>query len=351
MYFRQAYVASTANRIEFRRRRRETLNFEMIGESSARVERVPLTRTSRAMRVTSRRYTVVSRMKEEAMSKDEHTRRGKEKAAPVASFRHERREEFEATGPLSVVITTRSGDVTVRASHENEVGVVVGTNRSDAESSLAVARIDFDETRRTLEIETMPSSSGRSGGGLRAAMRGDWFSNFSGDLNVVVTLPEGSDLQVTTLSGDTRVAVALADLKVSSASGDVVATDTLDSLDVRTASGDVSADRVLTRLRCKSASGDARFAGVAATTDIVSASGDVEVTTTDPGVLSVKVASGDVTVHVAKGLVVDVTGNTVSGRLGSEIDLSGVSEGGESDRVSYIKVNSISGDILIDRSR
>jgi len=351
MYFRQAYLNSRADGTDFRRRRRETLNFEACGESAVGTESTPVARTNSSVLVVSRRYTVVQRMKEEAMSRDKNARRAKETTTQVPSYGHERREQYVASGPLSVVITTRSGDVTVRASRDREVTVVVGTNRADGEDSLARARIDFDETRRTLEIETMPSSSGRHAAGLRAAMRGDWFSTGTGDVNVVVTVPEGSDLQVTTLSGDTTVAVALAVLKVSSASGDVVATDTLDSLDVRTASGDVSADRVLTRLRCKSASGDARFAGVAATTDIVSASGDVEVTTTDPGVLSVKVASGDVTVHVAKGLVVDVTGNTVSGRLGSEIDLSGVSEGGESDRVSYIKVNSISGDILIDRSR
>ncbi|HUX05634.1 MAG TPA: DUF4097 family beta strand repeat-containing protein [Acidimicrobiales bacterium] len=353
MLLRQAYLASRASDADYRRRRRETLNFETIGgERAALVERTPVAQSVGAnVVVTSRRYVVAERTREEVMGKDRNSRRAARVARPTPSYDHERREQYEASGPLSVVITTRSGDVNVRASDANEVTVVLGTNRAGAEASLARARVDFDEGRRTLEIETTPLPSGRPATGLRAAMRSDWFSSGVGDLNVVVTLPEGSDLQVSTVSGDTTVAVALGDVKVSSASGDVVATDTLTSFDVRTASGDVSADRVLTRVRCKSASGDVVLGGAAAKTDIVSASGDVVVTTTDPGVLSVNVASGDVTVLVATGLVVDVTGNTVSGRLGSEIDLSGVSGNDSSKGVSFIKVNTISGDILIDRTR
>lgn len=351
MFLRQAYLTPSASDAEYRRRRRETLNFETLGgERAAPVERTgPAQPDEVHVLVASRRYVVTDRTREEVMSKDKSGRRADRAATQVPSYDHERREQYESSGPLSVVITTRSGDVSVRASDANEVTVVLGTNRAGAEASLAHARVDFDAGRRTLEIETAPSSSGRPAAGLRAAMRGDWFSSGTGDLDVVVTLPEGSDLQVSTVSGDTTVAVALGDVKVSSASGDVVATDTLTSFDVRTASGDVSTGRVITRLRCKSASGDLVLGGAAAKTDIVSASGDVVVTTIDPGVLSVNVASGDVTVHVATGLVVDVSGNTVSGHLGSEIDLSGVSGNDSSEDVSFIKVNTISGDILIDR--
>ncbi len=285
------------------------------------------------------------------MSEEKHAPDRRESGVTEGSeSSSERRERFESSGTVAAVVTTRSGDVTVRASKNGEIEVSLSAQRSGGEAQLAQARVIFDERRQTLEIVTLPDGSTRTSGGLGAAMRGEWFGTRS-DLDVVVTLPEGSDLQVVTASGDTVVGVALGDVKISSASGDVAALDTFDALDVRTASGDVRAGRVLNRLRCKSASGDLRVASVAERTDIASASGDVEVTTTAPGELAVNSASGDVVVHVAAGLSVDVAGNTLSGSLGSEIDLSGSGDDVLDAQVSFIKVNTVSGDILIDRAR
>ena len=184
-------------------------------------------------------------------------------------FGHERREEFRSDRPISAVIVTRSGDVTVRASTSGDVGVVLGAKRASGAELLDRAVIRYDEARATLEVETIP-------GGARGPRLGDLFSG-GGDLDVVLTLPEGSDLQVTTVSGDTLLGAALADVKVTSASGDVRATETLEEFDVRTASGDVTAAAVRSRLRCRVASGDVR-AQAAAMTEIASASGDVEPT-------------------------------------------------------------------------
>lgn len=322
--------------------RRRSLNFESVGGEPAAALEAPRRAPNKAPAYVSRRYVVIGLNKGRDMKKDKHETNDSVRSP---GFAHERRETFAASGAVSAVITTRSGDVSVRASDSHEVGVVLGSNRDGRDEILERAHITFDEARGTLEIETIPRGKKSSSGVLR-----DWLTTNTDDVNVIVTLPEGSDLQVTTMSGDTHVGVALSEVKVTSASGDVVATDTLDDFDVRTASGDVTAGRVLKRLRCRVASGDVTCAGAAKKTDITSASGDVVVTATDPGALSVNSASGDVTVLVTSGLGVDVTGNTMSGSLRSGIDLSGTGEGDASDQLSFIKVNTMSGDIVIDRA-
>ncbi len=339
----------------FLQRRQATLNFETVGAEvgtdSQRFEAGAPVMSSPAL-VHERRYVVTSNEGKREMSEENRALgRSESRSSEDSVSSGERRERFQSSGTVAAVVTTRSGDVTVRASQSGEIEVLLCAQKSGGEAQLAQARVVFDERRQTLDIVTLPDGSSRASGGLGAAIRGEWFGGARSDLDVVVTLPEGSDLQVVTASGDTVVGVALGDVKVSSASGDVVALDTFDALDVRTASGDVQAGRVLSRLQCKSASGDLRVASVAERTDIASASGDVEVTTTAPGVLAVNSASGDVVVHVAAGLSVDVAGNTLSGTLGSEIDLSGSGTDEVDAQVSFIKVNPVSGDILIDRAR
>lgn len=335
--------------------RRATLNFETLGgemNTDARRFEVCAVAAPQWSSSYERRYVVIENERKDVMSEEFRKQgRGESRVSEAPASSLERREQFESSGAIAAVVTTRSGDVTVRASQRGEIEVSLRAPTSAHVALLAEARVVFDERRQTLEIVTLPDGSARANGGLRAAMRGEWFGVTTSDLDVVVTMPEGSDLHVVTASGDTLVGVSLGDVKVTSASGDVVALDTCEALDVRTASGDVRAGHVLSRLRYKSASGDLRVASVAHKTDIASASGDVEITTTMPGELGVNSASGDVVVHVAAGLSVDVAGNTLSGRLGSEIDLSGSGDGAPDDHVSFIKINTVSGDILIDRAR
>jgi hypothetical protein len=353
MYSGNLRYAPTSLTPSFSERRRRSGNFEFVGGErhlDVEIVKAPVPQGGHWWS-SERRYVVRSVKKESAMSNDVGSTN--ESHDPTSSFAVQRVERFSSNESISAVVSTRSGNVTVRASTNGEISVTLGTNKSDGAELLDQARVHFDGRRHTLEIDTLPHGSGRSGGGLRAAMRGEWFTGSSGDLDVIVTMPEGSDLQVATASGDTMVGLSLGAVKVSSASGDVVALDTFDALDVRTASGDVCAGRVLSRLSFKTASGDLTVAHAASKTDIASASGDVEITAAVPGKLAVNSASGDVLVHVAPGLAVDVAGNTLSGRLGSEIDLSsdGAGDVDDDDQVSYIKVNTVSGDITIDRAR
>lgn len=69
-----------------------------------------------------------------------------------------------------------------------------------------------------------------------------------------------------------------------------------------------------------------------------------------PGQLVVKAVSGDIHVRVARGLGVDVNGNTVSGDMGTEIDLSGSGDPRDDEELVYIKISTVSGDIRIGKA-
>ena len=100
---------------------------------------------------------------------------------------------------------------------------------------------------------------------------------------------------------------------------------------MRTASGDVRTGHVRANLSCRSASGDVECLGSAARTEIISASGDVHV-------------------RVARGLAVDVNGNTVSGDMGANIDLNASGDVESDEEQVYNKVSMVPGDIRIDNA-
>jgi len=263
--------------------------------------------------------------------------------------RRERTESFSPTGPVRARIATKSGDVSVRTVDGNELEVTLRASSSKYEHLLELATIRFDATNNVLEIESQPGVFSGSLRGVRDATK-SWFDFGGSDLDVFVTLPRDSSLDVKTMSGDALLHGDLNDVDVASASGDVNASDSCRTLVVKTASGDVVTGKVLDVLKCHSASGDVRCRGAATKTDIASASGDVTLTGERPGSVVVKVVSGDVHISVARGLVVDVNGNTVSGDLGSNIDLD-ASGGNVSDEdVLFIKVNTVSGDIRVDKA-
>src|SRR5665213_2867483 len=213
--------------------------------------------------------------------------------------RRERTESFSPTGPVRARIATKSGDVSVRTVDGNELEVTLRASSSKYEHLLELATIRFDATNHVLEIESQPGVFSGSLRGVRDATK-SWFDFGGSDLDVFVTLPRDSSLDVKTMSGDALLHGDLNDVDVASASGDVNASDSCRTLVVKTASGDV--------------------------------------------------VTGEVHISVARGLVVDVNGNTVSGDLGSNIDLD-ASGGNVSDEdVLFIKVNTVSGDIRVDKA-
>jgi DUF4097 and DUF4098 domain-containing protein YvlB len=89
--------------------------------------------------------------------------------------------------------------------------------------------------------------------------------------------------------------------------------------------------------------------GSAARTEIISASGYVIVSAEQAGEVVVKAVSGDVHVRVARGLAVDVNGNTVSGDMGTNIDLDASGDAKSDEELFYSKISTVPGDLRIDK--
>jgi DUF4097 and DUF4098 domain-containing protein YvlB len=258
----------------------------------------------------------------------------------------ERVETFLTSGPLHVHVATTSGDIVVHASDSNDVRVKLRSSSQKYDYLADEADVIFDAATNTLIVRTPPKGVSTSSRGLLKGGPRSWFDFGSSDLDLEFEVPRGTSLDVTTISGDTSLIGSLGTVIVKSVSGDVVAHDTSDALEVQTASGDVSSGHVLTTLKCRSSSGDVVCHGAAADTEIISASGDVVLSADQPGSIVVRNVSGDVVVRVARGLAVDISGNSVSGSLASNIDLDADGET-PSDEELVIKVSTVSGDIRI----
>jgi len=262
----------------------------------------------------------------------------------------QRIQAFSVAGPIKANLTSRSGDVSVRTGRHDELLVTLSVDSSKYHYLLETARIDFDPLSNRLEVRTQTRDHDGPPRGKAGKLRLSWFDFGGSDLDVLVVLPEGSSLEVKTVSGDTSLEGPFGAVSVSSVSGDVDVADPCDVVDVRTASGDVSVNRVSTTLKCRSASGDVECRSCAATTDVTSASGDVNVMADQPGQVTVKTVSGDIQVRVARGLVVDVDANSVSGELGTNIDLDAPGSAGSDEEPVYVKAATVSGDIRVDKA-
>jgi len=351
MNFLGSHSRGTSYPTTFRRARHETLNFETCGgERSSPDEAAhpemgqllyfPATVAERIASTNQRRDDKMTNQPRATAKADAKWQRASE---------HERTESFSPTGPVQVKISTKSGDVRVRTVEGNQLAVTFRANSSKFKYLLDDAIVRFDAASNQLEIESQPRVFSSSFRGVRDSAK-SWFDFGSSDLDVDVVLPRDSSLAIRTISGDTSLHGTFGDVDVSSASGDVRALDSCQGLEVKTASGDVDTGRVVDVLKCRSASGDVHCRGAATKTDIASASGDVELAVERPGDVVVKAVSGDVRVRVAKGLVVDINGNTVSGDLGTNIDLDAPSDVRSGEDVLYLKINTVSGDIRVDKA-
>ncbi|MGH9019822.1 MAG: DUF4097 family beta strand repeat-containing protein [Acidimicrobiales bacterium] len=276
-----------------------------------------------------------------------------------------RRETFHSGSPVAARLATRSGDIVVTTSSTDEVVVTLRTPPGASGSHLDGVEVEFDAARQTLRVTT-PAALGHGGSSTARPWRRSFIAPSPRDVDVEVSLPEGSDVEIDTASGDSVIRGAVKAVSVHSASGDVVVDDA-DSVSARTASGDLMIGRTTTSLsvqsasgdvvvkqgarttKIESASGDVRVAATGHTTEVSTASGDVNVGAACTGKVSARSASGDVRISVAPGLNIDVDAHSVTGELTSTIDLSrdGSDDAGE---VLDLRVGTVSGDVAVVRA-
>ena len=251
-----------------------------------------------------------------------------------------------------------AGDVRIETTDTSEATVdLVPLNDSEAtRQAIEKASVTARGDEINVEIE------GRSW----SISIGNWGIG-SPKIGVRITCPNGSTLECDTASADLVVAGTLGDTRARTASGDVNLERIDGALETKGASGDVRVARVEGRASVSTVSGDVVVEEALAGLDVNSVSGDVvageitgdvvvksvsgdhRVRAAGPGLIDLKAVSGDVQVAIRRGLRVRLDVNSVSGSIGSELDVGEAPSGGDRQEAS-LRVRTVSGDVKITRA-
>jgi DUF4097 and DUF4098 domain-containing protein YvlB len=275
---------------------------------------------------------------------------------------------FQTGGPVTVVVRTGGGQVSVTAQDSPDSTVEVTALNSAGQEAASVTRVEH--SHGVLLVDVPRRGSGLFRGGPQVSVR--------------VTCPTGSTLQVKADSADVRADGSFESADLSTGSGDLdienvtgtaklktgsgaVATRQVDGALVVTAgSGDVSVDRSGTTATLTVGSGDISIGSLVGEVVAKTGSGDVEVGVLE-GSLLTKSGSGDLVVRRAASGAVRATGasgqisigiqdgtaawldlSTVSGRVSQELGETDA-PGTDQQRVE-ITARTVSGDLRVHRS-
>lgn len=263
------------------------------------------------------------------------------------------------TGRARLRVRNPSGDVQIEAGEGEETTVeLVPLNDSDAtREAIEKATVSAHGDEVVVEID-----SGRSW----SISIGNWGFG-SAKVGVRIACPAGSELDCDTASADVRVNGALGATRVRTASGDVRLRRIEGTLEAKSASGDLQVDHVEGRATVNTVSGDAAVRTAMSGLSVTSVSGDVVagevygdvsigtvsgdsiVRAAGPGEIALKAVSGDVVVAIRRGLRVRLDVNSVTGSIGSELEVSDAPAGGDAPEAS-LRVRTVSGDVRISRA-
>ena len=252
-----------------------------------------------------------------------------------------------------------AGDVRVETSDVAETTVeLVPLNDSDAtREAIEKATVTARGDDVTVELE---------GGRGWSITIGSWGIG-SAKVSVRITCPNGSDLECDTASADVRVTGTLGDARIRTASGDLRLDRVQGQLEAKSASGDLQVEHVEGRatantvsgdvqirtamngLAVNSVSGDAVLGEVYGDLNAGTVSGDLMVRAAGPGDVGLKAVSGDVVVAMRRGLRLRLDVNSVSGSVGSELDVSDAPTRNDGPEAT-LRVRTVSGDVRITRA-
>lgn len=253
---------------------------------------------------------------------------------------------FETPGSVSLQIRLPSGRVVVTTADEPRTSVeLISTGRRGPDA--------FDDV--------IVSADERHGGHVITIEQKDRFRwgpiqiTWGGDLEVRITCPPGTDLELSGGSTDLQVDGELGEVSAKSASGDIRLQDVRKKLEVKTASGDISIGTIELGGTVVTVSGDLDIRRVQAPLTARSVSGDIQIGAVEAGELHLQTVSGDARIGVARGTRVWIDAVSVSGDLGSELGLADQAPEAESDaeqggEVVPLHVKTVSGDVAIVRA-
>lgn len=277
-------------------------------------------------------------------------------ADPINATTH----QFETPHPLEVTIHNQCGSVEVTAGDVSTTTVEIVPNDARGAELAGRTQVRLSEDACHLRIDVPDRKMPRQP-----------------SLEIIVTLPTGSTVDVKTATADVETRGTLRSASIATASADVSISQVSERLEVSTASGDVHVTRADGPVQIRSASGDVRLDASAvdasvhtASGDVLigslsgglsarSASGDVIVTTAGAGSLQAKTMSGDVVIGVAAGLLLWLDVHSLSGDVASQLgpdqsteeEQTEESTNAEREPDLRISASTMSGDVILRRGR
>jgi DUF4097 and DUF4098 domain-containing protein YvlB len=118
---------------------------------------------------------------------------------------------------------------------------------------------------------------------------------------------------------------------------------------VNSVSGDVNVRTAMSGLAVNTVSGDISVGEVYGDVGLGTVSGDQILRAAGPGDVAMKAVSGDVVVSMRRGLRVRLDVNSVSGSIGSELEVNDTPVSSEAPE-AQLRVRTVSGDVRIGRS-
>ncbi|MCK4765775.1 MAG: DUF4097 family beta strand repeat protein [Candidatus Aminicenantes bacterium] len=141
-------------------------------------------------------------------------------------------------------------------------------------------------------------------------------SNDKGHSSWTVTVPEKTNIEAKTASGDISASGLKSEFYGKAASGDIKVSDFAGKLTVKVASGDVEVKKARGKMRLEVASGDIEVDDAAGVFEVKCASGGVDLTgVVIEGASEFKVVSGDTNIKLAKTCAYNLELTGVSGNI------------------------------------
>jgi hypothetical protein len=270
-----------------------------------------------------------------------------------------RTEVFAITGEVHLDLSIKSGHARLMTHDQPSVEIEVMTPRNPEFADQL--KIEHVVTRGRDQVLVAPPAF--SAGGLFGGQR-------KSEVDLVIRLPHGAAVLASTASAPIDAIGRYGSVRVNSASGPVQLDQVDGELTIQTASGRVGVASVAGPAKIRTASGDVEVGAAGARLDVATASGDIHAGSANEchfrsasgdqtvdvavsGAVELVTSSGDVSVGVARGAIIRVDAETVSGELRSDIDLDdepgdGVPTDG-ADQIT-LKIRTVSGDVRVKRA-
>jgi DUF4097 and DUF4098 domain-containing protein YvlB len=215
---------------------------------------------------------------------------------------------LQVNGPVSLFVTTGSGDIQIRTG-SGETVHVIGRIRANgrALADSPAARISQIEKNPPIEQTGTTVRVGTNTG------EDPLYRNIS--ISYEITIPANADIRSLSGSGDQVIGSVRGSVSAQSGSGGITIGEAGGDVRARTGSGDIRIERAGGQLNASTGSGSIHAGSIGGAIKAVTGSGDVEMTQAASADAEVRTGSGDVRLDLADNAGFDFSARTGSGAI------------------------------------